>query len=437
MRTRDDGRAWLSVAAVIGSVAWAGNEFTPLLVMYQLHSGFTTLEVNVLFGAYVLGIIPALLVGGPVADRVGRRPVLVPAPLLAMAGSLALALFPGSLAALLVGRLLCGAALGLAMAVGSTWIKELSQAPWDPTADAGAGARRAATTLSLGFGTGALVAGVIAQWGPAPTLLPYLVTIGVIAPAMAWMLRRAPETQRRAVLSTAHSRSRSRFALLAEEGVDPRVRRQFLLVVAPAAPWVFGCAGTAYAILPTQLRPAASGLEIAYSTLTCVVGLGFGVGVQPLVRRLDRAGGRHMLVAGLGVAVLGMLLAAFALAAPGADGAGSTATALWRGVIAAAVLGTGYGTLLVSGLQIVQRIAPPGRLAAFTAVYYGLTYLGFFMPAVLSAITLATPATHPGLMVTGAVLALVTGAWVWVASARLRTVPTPAEPRAEAEPQPA
>lgn len=436
MRTRDDGRAWLSVAAVIGSVAWAGNEFTPLLVMYQLHSGFTTLEVNVLFGAYVLGIIPALLVGGPVADRVGRRPVLVPAPLLAMAGSLALALFPGSLAALLVGRLLCGAALGLAMAVGSTWIKELSQAPWDPTADAGAGARRAATTLSLGFGTGALVAGVIAQWGPAPTLLPYLVTIGVIAPAMAWMLRRAPETQRRAVLSTAHSRSRSRFALLAEEGVDPRVRRQFLLVVArpPVGVRLRGHR------VRDSADPAASGgvgagdrLQHAHLRGRTRLRRRRAAARAPARPRRRAAHARRRARRGRPGDAAGRVR-------PGGPGRGRRRVGR-HGAVAGRDRGGGarhrYGTLLVSGLQIVQRIAPPGRLAAFTAVYYGLTYLGFFMPAVLSAITLATPATHPGLMVTGAVLALVTGAWVWVASARLRTVPTPAEPRAEAEPQPA
>lgn len=396
------GRAWLPVASALFAVAWAGNEFTPLLVMYQMHSGFSTLEVNVLFGGYVLGIIPALLIGGPVADRIGRRPVMAPGPVLAIAGSLVLSFGAESLVALFVGRLLCGLALGLAMAVGTTWIKELSAAPFDPTADAGAGARRASITLSVGFGVGAAVAGAVAQWGPAATMLPYLVNVAVLIPATLWMLS-SPETQVRAVLSTATRRGHSRFALLAEDGLDPRARSAFLRVVAPAAPWVFGCAGSAYAILPTQMRPLAPGLEIGFSTLMCVVGLSFGVGVQPLIKRLERPGSPRTLLLGLAIAIVGMALAAVAL----------QAGSLWLGVIAAAVLGTAYGTVLVAGLQYVQRIAPEGRLAAFTAVFYSLTYLGFFMPAVLSATTMLAPQlTHPRLFVVGAVLAAVSAALV-------------------------
>ncbi|MCD7102100.1 MFS transporter [Pseudoclavibacter sp. 13-3] len=409
------GRSWFSVAAVLFAVAWAGNEFTPLLVMYQMHSGFAALQVNILFGGYVLGIIPALLIGGPMADRLGRRPVMIPGPLLAMAGSLVLALGPESMVALFIGRLLCGLALGLAMAVGSTWIKELSTAPFDASADAGAGARRASITLSVGFGAGAAVAGAIAQWGPAATMLPYLVNIALLIPVTVWMLRTGPETQVHAVLSTSRRRSRSRFALIAEDGIDPAVRRRFLLVVAPAAPWVFGCAGSAYAILPTQLLSLAPGLEIGFSALMCLVGLTCGVGVQPLVRRLERRGSARTLVLGLMVACAGMLLAASALAAE----------QVWLGLVAAAVLGTGYGTVLVSGLQYVQRIAPPGRLAAFTAVFYSLTYLGFFMPAVLSGIELAFSGVHHVWMFTvGAVLALVSLAVIAASSAALRERPT-------------
>ncbi|MGO2654609.1 MAG: MFS transporter [Pseudoclavibacter sp.] len=411
---RAHARSWISVAAVLFAVAWAGNEFTPLLVMYQMHSGFTALQVNILFGGYVLGIIPALLIGGPMADRIGRRPVMIPGPLLAMAGSLVLALGPESMVALFVGRLLCGLALGLAMAVGSTWLKELSTAPFDANADAGAGARRASITLSVGFGAGAAVAGAIAQWGPAATMLPYLVNVGLLIPVTVLMMRGGPETQVHAVLSTSRRRSRSRFALIAEDGIDPAVRRRFLLIVAPAAPWVFGCAASAYAILPTQMRSQAPGLEIGFSALMCLVGLTCGVGVQPMIKRLERPGSARTLVLGLVVACAGMLLAASALATQ----------QVWLGLVAAAALGIGYGTVLVSGLQYVQRIAPPGRLAAFTAVFYSLTYTGFFMPAILSGVELAFSGVHHiWMFAVGAALALVSLTVVAASSAALRERP--------------
>ena len=46
-------------------------------------------------GAYVIGIVPALLLGGPLSDRFGRRPLLLPAPLIALAGSAVLAAAAG------------------------------------------------------------------------------------------------------------------------------------------------------------------------------------------------------------------------------------------------------------------------------------------------------------------------------------------------------
>ncbi|WP_182906906.1 hypothetical protein [Microbispora sp. H13382] len=68
------------------------------------------------------------------------------------------------------GRLITGFAVGIAMAVGSSWVKELSAG-----ADGGLAARRAALCQTAGFGLGAGVAGVLAQWGPWPMVAPYVV----------------------------------------------------------------------------------------------------------------------------------------------------------------------------------------------------------------------------------------------------------------------
>ena len=81
-------RAWLPVALVMAVVAWGGNEFTPLLVMYREVGHFSAVTVDALLAAYVLGIVPALLLGGPLSDRYGRRPLLLPAAPVALVGSL-------------------------------------------------------------------------------------------------------------------------------------------------------------------------------------------------------------------------------------------------------------------------------------------------------------------------------------------------------------
>ena len=170
---------WLLAAVAIFAVAWGGNQFTPLLVMYKDLDGLSTGAVDVLLGAYVLGIVPALLIGGPLSDRFGRRPLMLPAPALALIASIFLILGAGNPAILFVGRVLSGIGLGLGMVVGGSWVKELSVAPYDTRADDAAGARRASMSLTAGFGLGAAVAAGLAQFAPFQATLPYLVHIVV------------------------------------------------------------------------------------------------------------------------------------------------------------------------------------------------------------------------------------------------------------------
>lgn len=376
-------RPWLRVCGALFAVAWGGNEFTPLLVMYR-HEGLGAVAVNLLLGAYVVGIVPALLVGGPLSDRLGRRPLMLPAPLLCLAGSALIAAGPHVPALLYAGRMLCGAALGLVMAVGTSWVTELSRSPYEHTDDAGLGARRASLALTAGFGLGAGVAAALAQLAPAPTVLPYVVNI-VITAGLGALILTAPETQARSIAP----------GRLVDDLRIPAARhRRFLLVVLPAAPWVFGVAASAYAILPALLVDQVRGYEVGFSGLLCVVGLGCGFVAQQLAKRVDTPHSSRAVVVGLAVAVVGLVLAA---------GAASTLS-IAAALVAAAVLGTAYGLLLVSGLQEAQRIAGPDGLAGAVAVYYSLAYLGFFVPALLAA--LAGTFTYPQMFAGGAVLAL-------------------------------
>ena len=118
-------RDWLPVAGSMVAVAWGGNEFTPLLVMYREQSHFSQVTVNGLLAAYVIGIVPALLISGPLSDYIGRRPTMLPAAPLSLAGSFLLSIAPEEPLIIAAGRVLCGLALGIVMAVGSTWISDL------------------------------------------------------------------------------------------------------------------------------------------------------------------------------------------------------------------------------------------------------------------------------------------------------------------------
>ncbi|UQN15988.1 MFS transporter [Gulosibacter sp. ACHW.36C] len=352
--------------------------------MYRHLNHMDSLTVNILLGAYVIGIVPALLLGGPLSDRFGRRPLFVPAPLIAILGSSLLAVGTSGAPLLFLGRVCSGVALGLVMAVGTSWLKELSQAPFDASAREGQGAARAALALTTGFGLGAGIAAALAQFGPIPTALPYLVHIGITL-ASFFVLLGAPESR---------ARSHSDTPLLKDLEIPSAKHRRFLLVVAPMAPWVFGTAASAYAILPGLMMSQAPGFEIGMSGLLCVVALGCGVAVQRLASVIDSPQSARGIGVALVVTVPGMLLAA------GAAGLDSLPWAF----AAAAVLGSAYGLLLVGGLREIQRIAGPDDLAGLTAVFYSLTYLGFFIPMILSV--LGAWLNYTEMFLTGAVIAL-------------------------------
>lgn len=391
-------RPWLPVALGMLAVAWGGNEFTPLLVMYREGYGFSPVVVDVFLFAYVVGIVPALLVGGPLSDRYGRRPLMLPAPLIAAAGSLLIALGSHTAALLSAGRVLSGVALGLGMAVGGSWVKELSVD--SPTA----GARRAAMSLTAGFATGAGVAGVLAQWAPWPDVLPYAVHIG-LAVLATLALAGVRETVRNADRTTP---------LRDDLRIPTAGHARFVTVVLPVAPWVFGAASVAYAVLPGLMADHAGAFPVAFSALLGVVALSSGFAIQALGRRIDTPSSARAVLVALAVVVVGMVLVAVA----------AEVLVVPIALLAAAVLGGGYGMAMVSGLQEVQRIAGPKDLAGLTAVFYSVTYLGFAVPALLALMVEETALTYPQLFGAGVVLAA--ASFVVVARNSRRHLPAPA-----------
>ncbi|MER6900660.1 MFS transporter, partial [Amycolatopsis sp. NPDC000740] len=85
--------AWFPAAAAVFAAGWGGNQFTPLLVMYHA-AGYSAFTVDALLGAYVVGLVPGLLLSGGLSNRYGRRPVMFAGTVLSLLASLLLALGP-------------------------------------------------------------------------------------------------------------------------------------------------------------------------------------------------------------------------------------------------------------------------------------------------------------------------------------------------------
>ncbi|MEU7940163.1 MFS transporter [Microbispora bryophytorum] len=421
--------SWRTVAAAMFACGWGGNQFTPLLLMYRRLGGYSTLSVDAFLGAYVVGLVPGLLLAGPVSDRRGRRPVLVAGTAASAVASLVLSFGGQSAWPIYAGRLITGFAVGIAMSVGSSWVKELSGG-----AGGGLAARRSSLFQTAGFGLGAGVAGVLAQWGPWPMVSPYAVHL-LITVAIPVLLLRVPET-RPPLAHAAGSVRQLLTALVDDLRVPAPARRRFRLVVLPMAPWVFGAAGLAYAVMPQLVGFRVGDWGPAYATGLTVLALGTGAAVQPVARWLhgDRenrdAGHRE---AGNGEAGKGEAgartgrapVAAMAVMLLGAALCAANAVLLspWLAAVTAAVLGAGYGIAVVSGLLEIQCMAGPDDLAGLTGIYYMLAYAGFLLPTVLA--TLSSWLSYPVMLAAVAAAALVCLGLV-VTGARVTQPPAPA-----------
>jgi len=392
---------WLPAGAVLLGNGWGSNQFTPMLLVYRHTLGLGTGTLEAMFGFYALGLIPGLLVAGPLSDTRGRRTVVLPAAALSLVASLALAaagLGAGFAVALLfAGRLLAGVSNGAIFAAGTAWLRELSSPPLGK-AGVHTAAGRAAIAMTAGFALGPLAAGLLAQWAPAPGVTPYLPHITLMAVVLV-LLRRTPETVSGGAAGTAPRGVR--WPVTGARSV--RFRR----VVVPMAPWVFAAPAIAFALLPTVVGAgrAADGIALT-ATITALCALA-GVLIQPLARRLDaRTRGNLAATVGLLVLAAGLVL--------GAVTASQQQT--WLLVPCSIVLGSAYGLCLVAGLVEVQRLADQRALAGLTAAYYALTYLGFAAPYLLSLA--AHLVSYAVLLTIAAALALSTAALVTRGSAQ-------------------
>lgn len=365
--TKRRARPWVFVFGTLFVCAWSGNQFSPMLLLYKDVEHYSAATVTMFLGIYVAGLAPSLVIAGGLSDHRGRRTPMLCAVMFGLAASVSLALGELGPAPIYAGRLLAGMSVGTAMAVGTSWLKEVSQSPYDPRADAGAGARRASLAFTLGSALGALTAGSIAQWGPWPEVLPYVIHVLVTLPFL-WLVRRPPETV------PPHPVDAKFWARLR---VPSASHRRFLRVVVICGPWLFAACALSYGYLPVLLAGAAGRYGLAYATALSVVALCSGALVQPIAKRIDSVSSARGTVVSLITLALGLLVMMAAVATD----------RLGIGMLASVIFGAGFGIGLVSGLLEVQRIAPAAELAKLTGVFYAVAYLGFVVPTILAALT--------------------------------------------------
>jgi MFS family permease len=325
---------------------------TPIYVIYQAQWQFSTSLITLIFAVYALGVLAALLAAGRSSDQVGRRPVLATAIGLSIVSAVTFILAP-DVGWLFVGRVLSGLSAGLMTGTATAALTE--------TAGPGSGRRASlvSTTANMGgLGLGPLLAGLLAQYAPEPTVLPFVVQLGLVAIAGVGLLA-VPETVReRSPLSL-------RFRGL---GIPAAGRAEFIAA---------GCAGlAAFALLglfsslvPTFLSGTLH--DTSHAVAGAVVFLAFGIGAVTQLAG-SRLPSRPVILAGLAI-----FLAALALIV-----AGLSAASMPIFLAGTVVSGVAVGAVFMGSLAVANRLAPAESRGQVISTFFVFAYVGLTVPVI-------------------------------------------------------
>ncbi|GAY07165.1 MFS transporter [Pseudonocardia sp. N23] len=359
-------RTFAAVAAVVVLFMAAAGAPTPLYVVYQQAWGFSKTTLTVVFAVYVLGLLTSLLVAGALSDHIGRRPVLVAAIGLE-AVAFVLFLVAGGVPVLLVARALQGLATGAAITALSAALVDNA-----PTHEPGRAGVVSSVAPVAGLGLGALGAGALVQYAPAPTHLVFvvfLVLLVVAVVAVAFM----PETSARVPGALG--------SLRPVVGVPRRLRAEVIaLVPILLASWSLG--GLFFSLGPSVAAEVLGLHNHLVGGLVVVLLCAPGALTSLLLRSWPLE--RLLTLAGVFVTV------GTAVALVGVDNRLGIV-----GTLGTVVAGVGFGAAALGTFGTYARIAAPHERGALFAVAYTISYLAFSIPAVAAGFA----ATSLGLQV--------------------------------------
>src|SRR5216683_1641168 len=332
---------WL-LATVFAFFLFAAGAPSPLYVVYEAMWHFSSLTLTAIFGVYALALLAALLTTGRLSDHLGRRPVV-----------------------LLAARVLQGLGTGLATGALSAWLLDL-QPPDNPRL----GSLVASVAPVAGLAAGALVSGLLVQYGPDPLHLVFSLLCAVYAlaftamPVIADVAKRTPGWLQ---------------SMRPQIGVPPAARSLFA-ASAPSliATWALGGLylslgpSLALSLLKSDSYLAGAGVIVALMGAVAVA--------ATLVRAADarviviRAS--LVLVVGVGITELSVAL--------------GSAVGLYAGSVLA---GLGFGPAFSAVFRSLAPLAPPDKRAGLLASIFIVVYLAFSVPALIAGVAV----THYGL----------------------------------------
>lgn len=338
---------------------------TPLYAVYQAEWGFSPITITVVFGIYAVAVLAMLLVVGSLSDHVGRRPVLLVATLVQAATMIVFATAHG-VPALIVARVMQGLATGAAAGAVGAGMIDLDRAR---------GTTANSIAPLLGTATGALLAGVLVQYLPAPTVLVYAVLAGIYVVQFVGVLRmRETVTRRPGALASLRPHLR----------VPARLHAAMWIAM-PALVAAWALAGFYGSLGPLLVRRLLASQSVMLGGLALFVLAASGAAAVYLMRERTA---RSMLAIGTTALAGGVALTLAAIPT-------GSALAFFSGAV---IAGAGFGGTFQGAIRMVVPQAEPHERAGVLSIVYIIAYLAMGVPAVLGGIR----AVHGGGVLTTA-----------------------------------
>lgn len=354
-RSGSDGTqaVFTGVLALLFSTGWVANHFVGLMPLISDRQHLSAAALDEIFGIYALGLLPGLVVGGRASDALGRQSVALAGSTTALVGTLAM-LLSQQYDVFLVGRLIVGLGVGLAISSCTAWASDLRGSP---------GAATAGAVLMVGFAIGPFAAGVVARAGQSGIWASFGIAAAIVVVAMII----AVAAVRPADAIAPATAVRPGPSMPARQGTA-----RALSWAMPLAPWVFASATLGFITIPSRVHVALAA-PMAAGTATLIVN-----GVSGLIQVLARAR-RWGPQAGTAGAVLAALGYAVTAVAP-------PTMSLALGLPLFLVLGCASGLCLREGLIDLEAAAPQRVRGALTGAFYVVTYIGFGLPLILTTV---------------------------------------------------
>ncbi len=346
-------RTTTAIVALAFAVTMLGATLpTPLYGLYRQEVGFSEFMVTVVYAAYAVGVISALLLFGRLSDQVGRKPVLL-GGLVASGVSAAIFIVADDLTLLFVGRIFSGLSAGVFTGAATATIIDLA-AP---------GRRGRATLLATavnagGLGLGPLVAGVISELFGNPLRLVYVVDLVAVS-VLFLLVALIPEPGRRV----------SRPQIRPQRLSVPVNARPAFLPAALSAFAGFSVLGLYTAVIPGLLTHDFGVANRA--TIGLVVFLVFAASAvgQSALDIVPKGRAQSLGVATLGVGALAL-------------GAGVATSSLALLIVAGITAALGQGLSFRAGMTVITGASPPTRRGEVASAYFVVAYVALSVPVV-------------------------------------------------------